>query len=73
MKINELTKYISDVEFELQNPNYVDIDYEDDMEADYFANDTASTYADFHSTNAHKEINLHYDVVPYHYQTTPDF
>ena len=48
MKINELTKCISDVKFELQNPNYINIDYEDDMKVDYFTDDTSSSHADFH-------------------------
>jgi len=72
MKINELTKHVSDVEFELQNPNYIDIDYEDNMEADYFTNDTASSRADFYITNTHREINLHHNSVPHYHQTTPN-
>ena len=52
-KINELIKHVIDVEFELQNSNYIDVDYKDNMEADYFADDTVSSHADFHTFNTH--------------------
>jgi len=43
------------------------------MDTDYFTNNSTSSYADFHTTNTHKEINLRHDLVSSHHQTTPDF
>ena len=72
MKINELTKYVSNVEFKLQNPSYVDIDYKNDIKADYFADDIASSRFEFYTTTVHKKINLCHESVLIHHHITSD-
>ncbi len=60
-KINELIKYVLNVKFELQNPNYTDVDFKDDINTDYFIHKmTSDVYADFLAHPSYRKINLSY-------------